>query len=66
MPTYRAPVQDMQFVITTGADRQFVENGWNGLNADPEYGGQGLPGVIAAAAVEMWNSANMSFALALC
>src|SRR6266478_3212057 len=45
------------------AYRQFVENGWNGLSGDPEYGGQGLPWLIAAAAVEMWNSANMSFAL---
>src|SRR5208282_859583 len=45
------------------AYRQFVDNGWNGLNGDPEYGGQGLPGLIAAATVEMWNSANMSFAL---
>ena len=45
------------------AYRQFIENGWNGLGGDPEYGGQGLPGLVAAAAVEMWNSANMSFAL---
>jgi alkylation response protein AidB-like acyl-CoA dehydrogenase len=45
------------------AYRRFVDNGWNGLGGDPEYGGQGLPGLVAAAAVEMWNSANMSFAL---
>src|SRR5712691_5106303 len=45
------------------AYRQFVDNGWNGLGGDPDYGGQGLPGLLAAAAVEMWNSANMSFAL---
>jgi 3-(methylthio)propanoyl-CoA dehydrogenase len=45
------------------AYRQFVANGWNGLSGDPEYGGQGLPWLIAAATVEMWNSANMSFAL---
>jgi 3-(methylthio)propanoyl-CoA dehydrogenase len=25
------------------AYRQFVENGWNGLSGDPEYGGQGRP-----------------------
>jgi 3-(methylthio)propanoyl-CoA dehydrogenase len=47
----------------TAAYRQFVENGWNGLSGDPEHGGQGLPGLIAAATVEIWNSANMSFAL---
>ncbi|MBV8093859.1 MAG: acyl-CoA dehydrogenase C-terminal domain-containing protein [Acetobacteraceae bacterium] len=45
------------------AYRQFMENGWNALSGDPEYGGQGLPGLVSAAAVEMWNSANMSFAL---
>src|SRR5690348_11461690 len=47
----------------TAAYRQFVENGWNGLSGDPEHGGQGLPWLIAAATVEIWNSANMSFAL---
>ena len=45
------------------AYRQFVDNGWNGLSGDPEYGGQGLPWLLAAATVEMWNSANMAFAL---
>ena len=45
------------------AYRQFVDNGWNGLSGDPAYGGQGLPGLICAATVEMWNSANMAFAL---
>src|SRR5262245_28587905 len=45
------------------AYRQFVDNGWNGLGGDPEHGGQGLPGLVAAATVEMWNSSNMSFAL---
>src|SRR5207248_788159 len=49
--------------LFAAAYRRFVENGWNGLSGDPEYGGQGLPGLIAAATVEMWNSANMSFAL---
>src|SRR5260370_2376561 len=45
------------------AYRRFVENGWNGLGRDPEFGGQGLPGLVAASAVEMWNSVNMSSAL---
>ena len=39
------------------------EGGWVGLNADPKYGGQGLPQCVSAAVNEMWNSANMSFAL---
>jgi acyl-CoA dehydrogenase len=45
------------------AYRKFVEGGWNGVGGDPEFGGQGLPSLVLAAAVEMWNSANMSFAL---
>jgi alkylation response protein AidB-like acyl-CoA dehydrogenase len=45
------------------AYRLFVEGGWNGLGGDPEYGGQGLPSLVHAATVEMWNAANMSFAL---
>jgi 3-(methylsulfanyl)propanoyl-CoA dehydrogenase len=61
-----ASLTDQGVAATEGfgaAYRQFVENGWNGLGGDPEYGGQGLPGLIAAATVEIWNSANMSFAL---
>ncbi len=40
---------------------RYVEGGWNGLAADPEYGGQGLPLLLAAPVSEMWNSACMSF-----
>jgi len=43
--------------------RAMAEGGWVGLNADPEYGGQGLPQCVSAAVNEMWNAANMSFAL---
>ncbi|HLS67740.1 MAG TPA: acyl-CoA dehydrogenase [Kiloniellales bacterium] len=42
---------------------QYVEGGWNAVPFDPEYGGQGLPWAIGVAAQEMWNAANMSFAL---
>jgi alkylation response protein AidB-like acyl-CoA dehydrogenase len=35
--------------------------GWNGLTAPAEWGGQGLPQVLNAACVEMWNSASMAF-----
>src|SRR5690606_29911192 len=31
------------------AYRQFVEGGWNGVSSDPEYGGMGLPELLAAA-----------------
>jgi len=42
---------------------QFVDGGWNGVPFDPEYGGQGLPWLVSTALSEMWNSANMAFAL---
>jgi len=45
------------------AYRQFVEAGWNGLRFDPEYGGQGLPKLVDAAVMEMWNGANLAFSL---
>lgn len=42
---------------------QFVENGWNGLGCDPEFGGQGLPNLISTAVSEMWKAANHAFSL---
>jgi len=42
---------------------QFVDNGWNALGGNPEYGGQGLPKLVSAAVQEMWKSTNMSFSL---
>jgi acyl-CoA dehydrogenase len=45
------------------AYRDFVAGGWNSIAGEPAYDGQGLPALVAAAAFEMWNAANMSFAL---
>lgn len=45
------------------AFRQFGEGGWQGLQHDPEFGGQGLPRLLSAAASETLNAANVSFAL---
>ena len=45
------------------AYRQMVESGWAGLSADPDYGGQGLPAVLAIAVNEMLSGANMAFAM---
>src|SRR5690554_4288917 len=45
------------------AFREFAEGGWQGLPHDPEWGGQGLPKVLSAAASETLNAANLSFAL---
>ncbi|THD85491.1 acyl-CoA dehydrogenase [Aliigemmobacter aestuarii] len=42
---------------------KFVEMGWPSLCHPEVYGGQGLPPVIGAAAGEILNAANMSFAL---
>ncbi|HEY6916382.1 MAG TPA: acyl-CoA dehydrogenase family protein, partial [Allosphingosinicella sp.] len=43
------------------AYRQFEEAGWGTLSAPAEYGGQGLPQVIATAFSEYMLSANQSF-----
>jgi alkylation response protein AidB-like acyl-CoA dehydrogenase len=45
------------------AYRQFAEGGWQGLQHPTDVGGQGLPKTIAAACLEIANSANLSFAL---
>uniref|UniRef100_UPI003BAD2A5A acyl-CoA dehydrogenase n=1 Tax=Stappia sp. TaxID=1870903 RepID=UPI003BAD2A5A len=45
------------------AYRAWAEGGWNSLTADPEFGGQGLPMMLQAAALEMWNSGSMAFAI---
>ncbi len=43
--------------------RRWIEGGWNALPGPVEHGGQGLPTMLSMAALEMWNSASMSFAL---
>ncbi|MCL4183888.1 MAG: acyl-CoA dehydrogenase family protein, partial [Burkholderiaceae bacterium] len=45
------------------AFRQFVEGGWQGVQHPAEFGGQGLPKLIATGCMEMLNAANLSFAL---
>ncbi len=45
------------------AYRSFAEGGWIGLSGDPEFGGQGLPYVVAAAINEFVTSANMAFGM---
>ena len=55
-------------IVTTSpgfkeAYRQFVDNGWNGLGCDPEFGGQGLPKLLSTAVSEMWKAANHAFSL---
>jgi alkylation response protein AidB-like acyl-CoA dehydrogenase len=41
----------------------FKDAGWQGLAADPVFGGQGLPRAVALAVFETMHAANMSFGL---
>jgi alkylation response protein AidB-like acyl-CoA dehydrogenase len=45
------------------AYRRYAEGGWNAVPFEPAHGGQGLPVALSTAILEMWNSANMGFAL---
>jgi len=40
---------------------QMRDGGWMGLDADPEYGGQGMPYLMGSATGEMFVSSNMAF-----
>src|ERR1700733_5341782 len=54
-------------VLTTDGWKQayarFAADGWNALSCPAELGGQNLPRALSALIEEMWNSANMAFAL---
>jgi alkylation response protein AidB-like acyl-CoA dehydrogenase len=45
------------------AYRQYVQGGWGALPFGPEWGGQGLPKLVATAVEEMLTASNMSFSL---
>ncbi|WP_306027191.1 acyl-CoA dehydrogenase [Stappia sp. MMSF_3263] len=45
------------------AYRAWTDGGWNSLTGSTEFGGQGLPMMLHAAALEMWNSGSMAFAI---
>ena len=45
------------------AYQQFCEGGWPSLAANPDFGGQGLPAALSVAVNEIWQSANLSWAL---
>ena len=42
---------------------QFIQGGWCGVSADPEYGGMGLPMLVNTVMQEMICSANFSFGM---
>jgi alkylation response protein AidB-like acyl-CoA dehydrogenase len=58
--------QDGQ-VLTAGGWKQaysrFASDGWNSLSCPADFGGQNLPRVLSALIEEMWNGANVAFAL---
>lgn len=45
------------------AFKQFGAAGWQGVQHPVEFGGQGLPKLVATPCIEMLNAANLSFAL---
>jgi alkylation response protein AidB-like acyl-CoA dehydrogenase len=48
-----------------GIYKEFVAGGWNSLPFETEFGGQGMPWLLATSVQEMWQSANMGFGLVL-
>ena len=42
---------------------RYVEDGWAGLGFPEEFGGQGMPKVLATAVDEIWQSCNLGFSL---
>ena len=48
-----------------GIYKEFVAGGWNSLPFDPQFGGQGMPWLLATTVQEMWQAANMGFGLVL-
>jgi alkylation response protein AidB-like acyl-CoA dehydrogenase len=45
------------------AYQQYVEGGWPGIGFNPDFGGQGLPAIMAVAVEEMLQSANLAWSL---
>ncbi|RZI40658.1 acyl-CoA dehydrogenase [Herbaspirillum sp. HC18] len=45
------------------AFKAFGEAGWQGVQHPADFGGQGLPKLVATPCIEMLNAANLSFAL---
>lgn len=43
--------------------KSWIAGGWNALQGPEDFGGQGLPAMLGVAALEMWNSGSMAFAI---
>ena len=65
--TKGAKHQDDGSVITPPGFREAYaamgEQGWTAMDASEEYGGQNMPMAVSSFVHEMWQSANMAFAL---
>jgi alkylation response protein AidB-like acyl-CoA dehydrogenase len=58
--------QDGKVTTSAGfkvAFQAFAQAGWQGVQHPTEFGGQGLPKLVATPCIEMLNSASLSFAL---
>ena len=58
--------QDGQVTTTPGFRQGFLDyaaSGWQGLQHPPQWGGQGLPKLVAAAPCENLQAANLAFSL---
>ena len=45
------------------AYQQFIDNGWTGIDSNPDHGGQGLPKVLHVLIDEILGATNLSFKL---
>ena len=60
------PLDDGAVTMPPGwaaAYHDWIEGGWNALPGPEDHGGQGLPGLLNAPCVEMWNAASLAFGL---
>jgi acyl-CoA dehydrogenase len=64
--THGTPLRDGVVIMPPGwkeAYTAWAAAGWNGLSGPADWGGQGLPHLLNAACIEMWNAASMAFGI---
>ena len=60
------PLKDAEVTMPPGwkdVYEEWIAGGWNALTGKAEFGGQGLPMMLAIATFEMWNSGSMAFGI---
>jgi alkylation response protein AidB-like acyl-CoA dehydrogenase len=60
------PLKDAEVTMPPGwkdVYGEWIAGGWNALTGSHEFGGQGLPMMLAIATFEMWNSGSMAFGI---